>query len=341
MIFIERWLDLLSIVVIGGTVAGFFYYWSKRLSAHRLLSEKPATFLEFTGKQIIVHRQKSKLVPLTGREQAAAFCPVETPKSDLLSEKVREELAHLRTGCLAAGRSLLRARRKYPERWQSLMRAASREAVVLRRRLASAIPARLRRSIRTPHIGRRRVQFLNRIRQAAAHLQWNFDVYGYRGATALQMLSRKLKPLPERLPKTPSEHPPLELFEAPPPHTTAGTLKSRNGNGTAAQPLKASKLKSRNGNGTAAQPLKASKLKSRNGNGRAAKSPEAGSVPTHKPKPPSQVSVRFVGPTPAVKASTETTETPDNNRNLDHAAGDPFPAPQAALPSRSGSRASC
>ena len=72
MIFMERWLDLLSIVVIGGTVGGFLYYW-RDPSAHRLLSEQPATFLEFTGKQIIVRRQKSKLVPLTGEEREASF----------------------------------------------------------------------------------------------------------------------------------------------------------------------------------------------------------------------------------------------------------------------------
>lgn len=300
MIFIERWLDILSILVISGTIGGFFYFLGKRRSAHRLLSEKPATFLEFTGKQIIVRQQKSKLFPLTGEEREASFGAAETPKSDLLIDRVREGLVLLRTGCLGAARCFLRARREYPERWRFLMTAASRETVVLHQRVAAAIRARLGSSIRTRHIGTGRLlshhsdrALTDRIRQAGAHLRWNLDVHGYRVALAIETLWRKLKALPERLAKAPSQHPRLGISSPPAiGPTSVGTLKlnSRNGNGAAAKPPKSRKLKSRNGNGDQAAP-------------KPPKSSQPVSVPTNRPKPPSQVSVRFVGSTRAVTDS--------------------------------------
>ena len=342
MIFIERWLDILSILVIGGTI-GAFYFLGKRRRAHRLLSEKPATYLEFTGKQIIVRQQKSKLVPLTGEEREASFGTAETPTTDPFIDRVREDLALLRTGCLGAARNFLRARREYPERWRFLMTAASREAVVLHPRLAAAIRARLGRSIRRRHVGTGGLlshhsgrALTDRIRQAGAHWRWNLDVHGYRVALALEMLWRKLKALPERLANAPSRHPRLGVSSPPAiSPTSAGTLKSRNGNGAAPKPPKARKLKSRNGDQAAPKPPKSS---------------QPVSVPTNRPKPPSQVSVRFVGSTGAVTdspsrfskySSNENAAVRDNDRILDHAASDTFPGRQAALPSRSGGRTSC
>ena len=69
MIGIERWLDVLTVLVIAGTIGTVFYSMSKRGIRTRSLSEKPALFLEFTGKQVSVHDQRGSV----GR--VAAYCP--------------------------------------------------------------------------------------------------------------------------------------------------------------------------------------------------------------------------------------------------------------------------
>ncbi len=131
MIEIERWLDVLSIAVIVGIVGVLLNSMRQRRVSTRSLSEKPALFLEFTGKQVSVRRKKSKILP-SEREQAEAR-----------NMSVGSTLAGFKGACLATRRDSLRIWRETLQRSSSLMTATARQTSVTAARVVVALRASL------------------------------------------------------------------------------------------------------------------------------------------------------------------------------------------------------
>ena len=127
MIPIERWLDVLSILVIAGIIGALLYSMRQRGVRTRSLSEKPALFLEFTGKQVSVRRKKSKILP-SDREQAEAHnITVESPATGSGLIRIGRTLAGFKDACLATRRDSLRVLRECWQRGRIVMTATGRQ----------------------------------------------------------------------------------------------------------------------------------------------------------------------------------------------------------------------
>src|SRR6185369_16552518 len=102
MIFIEHWMDILSLLMVGGGIVWLFHFLQDEgRNAERPVSEKPALFLEFTGKQMFVRPQRSKLVSKERKNGETAVPTVEPPKAVPVIERLGEGLLLLKMLYLA------------------------------------------------------------------------------------------------------------------------------------------------------------------------------------------------------------------------------------------------
>jgi hypothetical protein len=242
MIGIERWLDVLSILVIAGIIGALLYSMTKRGVRMRSLSEKPALFLEFTGKQVSVRRRKSKILP-SDREQAEAHnIGVRSPATDSRVIRISRTLTEFKDACLATRHDSLRVLRECSQRGRILMTATGRQTSVIASRVVVALRARLdvakrprvedltkrcftggvqerlteiRKHLAGARINRLRSlrmklrtgHFLNhpvkRLRQGTTDVLLYLDYRWYRVERSLQSQSRQFKAVTSRLARIP------------------------------------------------------------------------------------------------------------------------------------------
>ena len=212
MIFIEHGLDILSFIVVVGGIGWFFYFLrNAHRTAHRPLSEKPALFLEFTGKQMLVRRRRSKLLRFSCEESDMPFPALERPTTASVMERFRENLVLLKVLYLTTARDCGRALRAYSTRGRIRMVRSGRHMAAAGVRVVSGIRVRLaviararwagpRPNRRSRHPSARATTF----QRAMADFRWDLDIQSYRLTRAVQMHWQNCKAMTERLMDGPS-----------------------------------------------------------------------------------------------------------------------------------------
>jgi hypothetical protein len=206
MIFIEHWRDILSFIVIGGGIGWLFYFLrNAHRTAHRPLSEKPALFLEFTGKQMLVRRRRSKLLRFS-REESDILPLGELPTTAPVVDRLRENLVLLKVLYLTTARDCGRALRVYSTRGRIRMVSSGRHMAAAGLRVVSGIRVCLAVIARTRwagHRANRRSRHLsarasNTFQNAMADFRWHLDIESYRLTRAVQMQWQNCKAITER-----------------------------------------------------------------------------------------------------------------------------------------------
>jgi hypothetical protein len=206
MTFMEHWLDILSLIVVGGGIGWVFYFLrSAHRTAHRPLSEKPALFLEFTGKQMLVRRRRSKILRFS-REESDTHPSGEPLKTASVMERVRENLVLLKVLYLTTARDCGRALRAYSTRGQILMARSGRHMaaagvrVVSVIRVSLAVIARARGASHRPNrrSRHRSAKASTTVQRAMAGFRWDLDIQSYRLTRAVQMQWQNCKAMTDR-----------------------------------------------------------------------------------------------------------------------------------------------
>jgi hypothetical protein len=207
MSFIEHWRDILSFIVVGGGIGWFFYFLrNEHRTAHRPLSEKPALFLEFTGKQMFVHRRRSKLLRFS-REESDTLPPAEPPTTAPVMERLRENLVLLKVLYLTTARDCGRALRVYSTRGRIRMVSSGRHIAAAAVRVVSGIRGRLAVIARARWAGhrpnrrsrRRSGRASTTVQHAISDFRWHLDIESYRLTRAVQMQWQNCKAMTGRL----------------------------------------------------------------------------------------------------------------------------------------------
>jgi hypothetical protein len=246
MIGIERWLDVLSILVIAGIIGVFFFSMRKSGVRRRALSEKPALFLEFTGKQVSVRRQKSKILPSYREQTEARSLEVESPVAESILIRINRTLAGFEDTCLATTHDSLKVLGERAKRLRILMMETGRRTRVTAGRVLVALRTRFDASNRARVAGllkrifssgvqerltgigqrvagdriarlsdlRRQLrsghsweQVMRRLRQSATDVLLYVDYRWYRLERSFQSRNKRFKAITSRLAKTPfKEH---------------------------------------------------------------------------------------------------------------------------------------
>jgi hypothetical protein len=218
MILIERWVDILSILVIGAGIVGLLYLIRSRpRTTQRLLSEKPALFLEFTGKQMFVRQRRSKLLP--SFREANLFDAVEPQATIPLIERIKDDFAVVSKECRDAIRDSLKRLRQYGEQCRVRISAVKKQSTASRARVARAIRTRLTRAgratgairahltgpIRAHLTGARRKsssrhagRAVNRFQEVLMDLRVSLDFHGYRLVRTAQTKWRRIRTVAQR-----------------------------------------------------------------------------------------------------------------------------------------------
>jgi hypothetical protein len=233
MIGVERWLDVLSLLVIVGIIGAVLSSMRRRGVRTRSLSEKPALFLEFTGKQVSVRRKRSRILP-SYREQADArttptiagfkdaFLKTRHDSIRVLSEGWKRGLFLITTTGrqtrVTAARAFvaLRTRLDVANRardagvlYRSVSGGVRERLTSIRQRLAGASSPRLealRRQVRTAPSWQ---QTVKRVRQGTTDVLLYIDYGWYRLERSVRAQSQQFKAVKSRFAKTPFKELPM------------------------------------------------------------------------------------------------------------------------------------
>ena len=207
MTFIEHWVDILGFLLVASGIGWLFHFLQKEgRSAERPISEKPALFLEFTGKQMFVRPQRSKLMPISRQNGETPFPDRKPSQAAPLIERLREDLVLIKMLYLATARDCLRALRLYLQRWRIGMKGAGRQMKVTNARLVTDGRARLAGIMRTFLDGDRGIRPNRRVPHRAVtgfqrvfdDMRSKLDIQGHRLDRAIQTQWKKCQVVTER-----------------------------------------------------------------------------------------------------------------------------------------------